>query len=130
MALQAQICAKTELKEKLFDLRKRALSQPEFKRPSLPEDYAPLRKRFKSIEVPRPKSVKILCVTIKHDSSDDKDENKGDSYFELIDETTACKKISMEDRGDAFVLTFTPGGQLAVLTFDNHVLPDELCVTK
>jgi hypothetical protein len=140
MIIQAQIRTKIEQESKLVDFRKRALSQPEFKIPSVPEDFAPLRKRFKSTEVPKPKTVKTGNrkepqkpkneVTMKHDTIDDKVENKGDSYFELIEETTACKKISMQERGDAFVLSFVPGEKLVVMKFDNHVLPDEVCVTK
>ena len=140
MILQAQIRDKIEqekIESKLFDLRKRALSQPEFKRPAVPEVFPP-RKRFKSIEVPKPKSLNIrkapqepkneVINDMKLETSED--ENKEDSYFELIEEPTSCKKISMEERGDAFVLFFKPGQNPVVMKFDNHVLPDEVCVTK
>ena len=134
MILQSQIRDKIE-RGKLSDLRKRALSQPEFKRPAVPEDCVPPRKRFKSIQVPKPKSVnnrqehqKPKTEIVKLET--DEDENKEDSYFELIEEPTSCKKISMEERGDAFVLFFKPGQNPVVMKFDNHVLPDEVCVTK
>ena len=132
--IQANILAKIKPQVSI-ERRKRAKSQPELKRSLDFEDLEPERKRFKSMEIERQKPIntpqppskpknEIQSKTKKFD-----DENKEDSYFELIEEPTVCKKISMEERGDAFVLLFKPGEKPFVMKFDNHVLPDELCVT-
>jgi len=136
MAIKARILAKIE--PKIFiEQRKRAKSQPELKRFFDSEDLTPERKRLKSMEIrstkavhgPHPNSKPKEEVQSKVQLQPIDDDNNEEDYFQLIEETTDCKKISMKERGDAIVIFFKPGQNPIIMKFDNHALPDELCVT-